>query len=161
MYKILLVLGASVVIFVLLFRLWGRDDGLVVDRMEQESGLLMGKQGVDCGRVPVRGDPKPATDCALKAQASGKPFRVRYDIMGIDSAVAGGIVRTPGGQLYGLSFDSDPSGSGSTSLSGQVVRETLCPMPIHLWVNPKGRINCFQQKLSQPRSVMSPNLEPY
>jgi hypothetical protein len=131
------------------------------DRMEQESGLLMGNQGIDCGRVKVRGNPKSATECALKAQAAGKPFRVRYDIMGIDSAVAGGIVRTPAGQLYALSFDGDPAGQGGTSDSRQVLGKSQCPQPVHLWVNPNGRINCFQQKLSGPRSVMSPNSEPY
>jgi len=139
----------------------GRDGEAVGDRIEQESGLLMGKQGIDCGRVKVSGNPKSATECALKAQAEGKPFRVRYDIMGIDSAVAGGIVRTPAGQLYALSFDGDPAGQGGTSASRQVLGKAQCPQPIHLWVNPKGRINCFQQQLSGPRSVMSPNSEPY
>ena len=121
----------------------------------------MGRYGIDCGRVEVRGDPKEATACALKAQAEGRPFRVRYDILGYDSAVAGGIVRTPTGQLYALSFDSDPMGRPGTSFSRQVVSETPCPQPIHLWVNPKGRINCFQQQLSQPANIMSPNVDPY
>jgi hypothetical protein len=79
--------------------------------MEQESRLLMGKQGVDCGRVEVRNDPKAATECALKAPSEGKPFRVRYDLMGIDSEVSGGMVRTPSGQLYAISFDSDSNGA--------------------------------------------------
>jgi hypothetical protein len=137
------------------------DREAVGDRMEQESGLLMGNQGIDCGRVKVSGNPRSATECALKAQAAGKPFRVRYDIMGIDSAVAGGIVRTPSGQLYALSFDGDPAGQGGTSDSRQFLAKSQCPQPVHLWVNPKGRINCFQQQLSAPRSVMSPNAEPY
>lgn len=137
------------------------DPEAVGDRMEQESGLLMGNQGIDCGRVKVRGNPRSATECALKAQAAGKPFRIRYDIMGIDSAVAGGIVRTPAGQLWALSFDGDPAGQGGTSDSRQVLGKSQCPQPVYLWVNPKGRINCFQQQLSGPRSVMSPNSEPY
>jgi len=174
-----IVLAVALVVFFLLYEDWAKrgdrrapsggsriEDRLlpsaaVGDRMELESRLLMGDHGVDCGRVKVSGNPTSATACALKAQADGKPFRVRYDIMGIDSAVAGGIVRTPTGQLYALSFDGDPAGQGGISYSRQVLGKSQCPQPIHLWVNPKGRINCFQQQLSAPRSVMSPNIDPY
>jgi hypothetical protein len=131
------------------------------DSMDWRSRWLMGRHGIDCGRVKVGGVPKTATDCALKAQSEGKPFRVTYNIMGYDSAVAGGVVRTPSGELYALSFVGDPSGSGGISLLGQHSSKSPCPQPYHLWVNPKGRINCFHQELSYPRDLMSPNLEPY
>jgi hypothetical protein len=131
------------------------------DSMDWRSRWLMGRHGVDCGQVRIKGDPKAATDCALKADSEGKPFRVRYNIMAYDSAVAGGIVRTPSGELYALSFDGNPSGSGGTSLLAQHSSKAPCPKPYHLWVNPKGRINCFQQQLSYPKDVMSPNMEPY
>jgi len=134
---------------------------IVGDSMDWESTRLMGRHGIDCGWVTVGGDPKAATDCTLKAQAEGKPFRVRYDILGYDSAVAGGMVRTPSGELYGLSFDGDPSGQGGISLFRQHVDKIRCPQPTHLWVNPKGRINCFQQQLSPPAGITSPNFEPY
>jgi hypothetical protein len=134
---------------------------MIGDSMDRESKRLMGRQGVDCGEVLVRSDPKAATDCALKAQAEGKSFRVRYDIMGYDSVVAGGIVRTPNGDIFALSFDGDPSGGGGTSLFRERLGKTGCPQPVHLWVNPKGRINCFQQQLSQPAGITSPNMEPY
>lgn len=131
------------------------------DAMDWRSRWLMGLRGIDCGRVTIGADPKAATDCALKAQQEGRPFRVRYDVRGYDSAVAGGIVRTPSGEVYALSFIGNPSGSGGTSLLRQRCSKSPCPQPTHLWVNPKGRINCFQQQLSYPRNVMSPNLEPY
>lgn len=131
------------------------------DVMEGESRRLTGEKGIDCGRVRLRGDPKTATKCALKAQTEGKPFRVRYDLQGIDSAVAGGIVRTPDGTVYALFFDGNPAGWGGTSPTLQRVSKKECPKPIHLWVNPSGRINCFQQKSSPPGDVMSPNIEPY
>jgi hypothetical protein len=163
--KLLIFTIAGVVLFLLL----GAANNLlstlfipiVGDSMDWQSRRLVGRHGIDCGRVKVRGDPNLASECALKAQAEGKPFRVRYDILGYDSAVAGGIVRTSTGQLYGLSFDGDPSGQGGISLFRQRVSKTPCPQPIHLWVNPKGRINCFQQQLSQPANIMSPNFEPY
>jgi hypothetical protein len=134
---------------------------IVGDAMDWRSRWLIGSHGIDCGRVEVQGDPKAATACALKAQSEGRPFRVRYDIMGYDSAVAGGIVRASTGQIYGLSFVGDPSGQGGISLFRQRVNKTPCPQPTHLWVNPKGRINCFQQQLSPPAGLMSPNFEPY
>ncbi len=131
------------------------------DTMDWRSHWLMGRNGVDCGRVRVHGDPKMATDCALKADNEAKPFRVRYDILGYDSAVSGGIVRTPSGELYALSFDGDPNAAGGISLLSQRTSKSPCPKPYRLWVNPKGRINCFQQQLSYPENLSSPNLEPY
>ena len=131
------------------------------DSMDWHSRRLMGWRGIDCGTVKIGADPRPATDCALKAQSDGKSFRVRYNVLGIDSDVAGGIVRTPAGELYGLSFDGDPSGQGGTSLVRQRSIRFACPQPYHLWVNRKGRINCFQQQLSAPKDLMSPNFEPY
>lgn len=131
------------------------------DAMDWKSRWLAGNHSVNCGRVEVKGDPTKATKCALQAQAESKPFRVVYDIMGYDAPVAGGIVRTPDGELYALSFDGDPGGGGGVSLLGQRVTKSSCPKPTHLWVNPKGRINCFQQQLSPPASLMSPNMEPY
>jgi hypothetical protein len=126
------------------------------DAMDLRSRSLVGADGIDCGRVKVNGDPKMATDCALKAESEGRPFRVRYDIQGIDSEVAGGVVRTPSGDLYGLWFDREVREVGVGHSS-----EDPCPKPYHLWVNPKGRVNCYQQQLSYPKNAMSPNLEPY
>jgi len=129
------------------------------DRLEKQSKEWAGPQGIDCGRVPVRGDPKAATACALAAQKAGKPFRVRYDLQGIDSEVAMGIVRTPAGKVIAISYDGDPS--GHWRYGDGFTYPKLCPEPVHLWVNPGGRINCFQQASAPPKDVMSPNLEPY
>ena len=99
MRKKLLVLIAVVV---LLLRFLGATNNhlsawlvpIIGDGMDWHSKWLMGRHGIDCGRVKARGDPIPATKCALEANSQAKPFRVRYDIMGYDSVVAGGIVRT-------------------------------------------------------------------
>ena len=131
------------------------------DSMDWRSRCLMGLRGIDCGRVKLNGDPKAATACALKAQTEGKPFRVRYDIWGYDSAVAAGVARTPSGEVYAISYDGDPSGQGGSSLLTQRSGKSPCPKPYRLWVNPKGRVNCFQKQLSYPKSLMSPNSEPY
>ncbi len=128
------------------------------DRLEIESKRLAGSDAIDCGRVRINGDPKAATQCAVAAQKAAKPFRVRYDMRGIDSSVAVAIVRTPIGTVGVLSYDSDPSGG---SQIGEVVYPKKCPEPVHLWINPSGRINCFQQESSPPKDIMSPNAEPY
>lgn len=131
------------------------------DAMDWRSHSLAGWRSINCGRVRIRQDPKTATECALKAQSEARPFRVRYDIMGYDSAVAGGLVRAPDGRVYALSFDGDPAGSGGVSLWRQKVTQAPCPEPTHLYVNPKGRLNCFQPQVSLPANIMSPNIEPY
>ena len=130
------------------------------DAMDWESHYLAGLRSVNCGRVKVRADAFLATQCALQADAKAKPFRVIYNIQGIDSIVAGGIVRTPSAKLLALSYDGCPSGCGF-SLLQQRVHVASCPQPYHLYVNPKGRINCFQAQLSPPQDLMSPNLGPY
>jgi hypothetical protein len=133
---------------------------VIGDAMEWKSHYLAGLSSVNCGRVKIREDASSATQCALQAYAKTQPFRVIYDVQGIDSIVAGGIVRTPEGALLALSYDSCPWGCGF-SLLQQRVQVTPCPQPYHLYVNPKGRINCFQPQLSYPRNLMSPNMEPY
>jgi hypothetical protein len=128
------------------------------DRLEIESKRLAGPNAIDCGRVGIKGDPKAATQCAVAAQKAAKPFRVRYDLRGIDSSVAVAIVRTPIGTVGTLSYDSDPSGGSHV---GEAVYPKKCPEPVHLWINPSGRINCFQKESSPPKDIMSPNAEPY
>jgi hypothetical protein len=109
---------------------------------------------MDCGRVAIAGNPKVASGCALAAQSAGKPFRVRYDIQGFDSFVAVAIVRTPIRTVGALQYDSDPAGGGGRA--HEVVYPKRCPEPVHLWLNPSGRINCFQKESSRPKDVMSP-----
>jgi hypothetical protein len=133
---------------------------LTGDAMDWKSHYLAGPLSVNCGRVRVGVDASSATQCALQADAKAKPFRVIYNIQGIDAMVAGGIVRTRDGKLLALTYDSCPSGCGF-SLLQQRASVTPCPQPYHLYVNPKGRLNCFQPQLSPPQNIMSPNLEPY
>jgi hypothetical protein len=125
-----------------------------------KSHHLAGLRSIDCGWVRLREDPSKATSCALDADAKGKAFRVIYQVQGFDAIVAAGIVRTPDGRLLAVSYDSCPSGCGF-SFFQQTTQVSSCPVPHHLYVNPKGRLNCFQQQLSYPSNIMSPNMEPY
>jgi hypothetical protein len=80
----------------------------------------------------------------------GKPFRVRSDLMADDSSVAVAIVRTPTATVDALMYDSDPSGGGN--MGDGVVYPQRYPEPIHFWIYPSGRISCFQNEASPPRS---------
>jgi hypothetical protein len=131
------------------------------DAMDWRGWWLAGSQSINCGRARIGQDPEPATRCGLEAFAAGRAFQVRYDIVGYDAPVAGGLVRTANGQLLALSFDGDPGGGGRTSLWGQRVDVQSCPKPARLYVNPKGRLNCFQAELSPPVGITSPNMESY
>ena len=118
------------------------------DRLEIESKRLAGPGAIDCGRVKINGDPKKATQCALDAQKSANPFRVLYDLQGIDSVVAIAIVRTDIGTVGTLTYDSDPSGGGNV---GAVIWPKRCPEPVHVSITPSGRLDCFQDDASPPK----------
>ena len=132
--------------------------GPLTDFMERHSQKLAGPRGINCGRVGISENPAAATKCALRSQASKRPFRVRYDIQGIDSSVAVAMVRTPSGIVSTLMYDSDPAGAGG-QLHG-VIHARPCPNPLHLRVNSKGRIDCFPKETSrlgdELGDVMSP-----
>jgi hypothetical protein len=113
------------------------------DLMEKRSKDLSGVNGTDCGTVAIKQNPELATKCALHARWQDEPFRVRYDLMGIDSSVAEGIVGSPGGQVYALTFDGNPSGHEGISRARQWVGVRICPTPVHLWVNSERRLECF------------------
>jgi hypothetical protein len=129
------------------------------DAMDWRSRSLAGWNATNCGTVRTHGDPAAATRCALKAQSEGRLFRVRYNIIGIDSDVAAGLVRTPDGHLYGVGFTGNIFAQGGTSLRLQRVSQKPCPEPLHLYINPRGRLNCFEQRPS--RNIMDENSEPY
>lgn len=116
---------------------------------------------IDCGRVRVRANPEPATRCALAAFAAKKTFHIRYDMQGIDSDVAIGLVGTRNGSVTALLFDGDPTGGGGTSPSRQRVGEKQCPSPVVLFRSPNGRINCFPPDPTALDDIMSPTWEPY
>ena len=69
-----------------------------------------GSRAVNCGRVAL-GAPSMTTDqCVADQGAAGAPFYAHYEVQGIDSRVAFGVVRDQSGQTSVLLWDSDPSG---------------------------------------------------
>ena len=69
------------------------------DALDRQSRQLAGPGAINCGRVQLRASAEAASKCALKAQDARKPFRVRYDLQGVDSEVAIAIIRTPKGTV--------------------------------------------------------------
>jgi hypothetical protein len=122
----------------------GQSAGAGLDLLEKQSWQLAGPGAVDCGRVPLRSDPTSATDCAMAANKAGKPFRVLYDMQGIDSYVAEAYVRSPDGTLQALMWDSDPAGGGRRGPG--VVNVMQCPTPVHFYATAKGQLTCVPPK---------------
>jgi hypothetical protein len=120
--------------------------------LEKRSVQLAGPKAVDCGTVALRADPKKATNCALRANKAGKPFRIRYELMGTDSYVARALVRLPDGTVQALSYDSDAAGSGRRR-GAEAVSRSQCQTPIHLYTTPNGQLTCVPPK--------APNGPPY
>jgi hypothetical protein len=82
-----------------------------------------GAAAVDCGHVAVNA-PTAATDqCIADQTAAGTPFFAHYDVQGIDSSVALGVVRDPQGQTSVLLRDSDPSGGSGAPAR---ITESVC-----------------------------------
>ena len=127
------------------------------DAMDWASHFLLGFGGINCGRVGVRGDSSLPTKCALKANANGQPFRVIYDIPAMDGDVAVGIARTRHGAILALSFSGCSTGCGFSLLKQRVYIKP-CPQPYQLYINPKGRVNCFQEQLPYPQGIMLPKV---
>jgi len=116
---------------------WGDDS------LNTVSLKLGSAEAVNCGRVPIRGDPKPATGCVLTAFSNKRPFRVRYDLHGVDSEIAFGVVGTPEGKVFEIDFDGNPAGGGRTPPGGGMTTIKTCPMPIVLKVSASGGVFCL------------------
>jgi len=138
------------------------DLGRRPDKLELTSIELAGSEAMDCGRVRLHSDPKAATDCALKVFSEKKPFRVRYDLLGMDSAVAIGIVGTPDGRLYEIHFDSDAMGRGLL-FGAQRVQTVLCPEPAvlvpsrHLKFPIASPLTCFVREMQEQPARVPPS----
>ena len=132
-----------------------------IDSLNLKLRWYSGRGAVDCGHVPVRGNPEAATKCATSAQSQNHAFFVRYDMMGFDSSVAYGLARDSSGNSWMINFDGDPAGRGGTSLLRQRATAHPCPTPSTLLVSDKGRLNCVAGQPFPVNNVMSPTMEKY
>ena len=128
---------------------------------------LAGPDAVDCGHVGIRQSPQGATDCGLKAFSENRPFRLSYQLQGIDSDVAVGVVYTKAGEAFGADFDSmgwDVSGLPKDhvlSAENHIITYP-CPKPVKFRKTRTGRLTCFPiSKKKQTGNIMSPTFDPY
>lgn len=136
------------------------------DQMERYFRQTGGPVAVDCGRVAIREDPTAATDCALKAFTAKQPFFVRYELQGIDSEVAAGLVSDASGRVYGVVYDS--WGFSTEGLSRDSILSadhhlitTQCPAPTRLSRRATGRLTCFPPGPQSDSNLMSQENGPY
>lgn len=129
---------------------------LLSDAMETGSRKLIGLEATDCGRVQISQSPELANDCALAAFKSGKSFRVRYDLRGIDSVVSEGLLRASDGKIYKMTFDGDPMGGGGISPTRQRFLTIPCPEPVKMRLTEDRHLDCFP-----PSNPQSPKFSTY
>lgn len=114
------------------------------DVMDWRSRWIAGRRSTNCGNVPIYGNADSATECALQAFASHKPFRVRYALKTYDTIMAAGVVAAPDGRVYELIFSGGPP-TGITDIFRQRVAVNACPIPASLRRTLRGRTSCFDQ----------------
>ncbi len=85
---------------------------------------------LDCGVVSVREAQAAANRCVDAAYQAKRAFTVRYNLPGIDSAIAEGLASNGQGEVRAYHYDSDPSGGSHV---GVRVDERPCQAikPIH------------------------------
>lgn len=123
------------------------------DGLDWHARALAGPMAKDCGRVPIYGDISMAVRCVFEEEAKGRPFRVRFDLQGIDADVAAAFVRTPVGRRYELHFVGTMTGRGGTSLFGQRVWEKVCQEGVVPRVYEHSHLVCTDPRESMGRVV--------
>ncbi len=131
------------------------------DGMERKLKSISGSSAVECGRVTVDETPQKASLCVMDASNSRKPFRVRYDIRGIDTPLAGGLAQGKDGKIYAVSFMGSSYGDGRTSLFSQQTSVIACPTQATLRLTTSGRVTCFPPSEPKPQNLSDPQMEPY
>jgi hypothetical protein len=102
------------------------------DAVQEKLKEIAGNTAVDCGRHEIQAqmdELKTASNCALDAAKSRKPFYVGYNMPGMTNAIAGNA----GGKLFAVQLQG--SGTGAQMASG------ACPAELR--VASSGRVTCF------------------
>lgn len=131
------------------------------DDLDHKLKRVSGSHAIDCGRVRLRESPAAVSKCAMDANSQDKPFRARFDLKGIDAALAVGFARSPEGKLYAFDWDGNPYGGGYTLLFGQRLITIACPEKPGLYVDKLGQLNCIAPDPNYQPSIMDPQAEPY
>src|SRR6266436_2062015 len=97
------------------------------DRLDWATWRLA-SNATNCGRV--RAEDRNAgqtSNCVLSAVRERRPFRVRYDMIGIDASPSISLVGTPDGHVYELSSSVS---ADVVAIFGESVRTRRCEEPV-------------------------------
>ncbi len=87
---------------------------------------LAGPGAKDCGQVESDASRRAADQCVEAAFRARVPFFVGYEVDSTDSTIVIGFVRTPDGDVFQTSYDSDPCGGAHC---GERFNKGLCSEP--------------------------------
>jgi len=118
--------------------------------MDQRLAILAGKDAINCGSSPVKGNPEGVNRCARDAFRRHKAFYVRYGFQGIDSEISDGLAFDGSGAGYGVIFDSmgfsDEGLEKDASMpDGSHTVILRCPSPVRLRKTRTGTLSCFKK----------------
>lgn len=119
--------------------------------MDQRLRAIAGSGAIDCGNVPVDGNPARATSCAMKAYRRHKAFYVRYEARGVDAQLIDGLASNSKSDAYAVIFDSlGVSGSDqaqdATRPDGDYTIVMQCPKPTKIREAKNGKLTCFHEE---------------
>jgi hypothetical protein len=103
------------------FNACATDPERSIDPLLSELVMLTGPSAERCGPVLLGKDPTQAWNCAQAADQRGTPYWFALQLQGIDSDVWLASLRTPSGQRFILSYDSNFM--GGAGLLPRFVRE--------------------------------------
>ncbi|HWR34819.1 MAG TPA: hypothetical protein VN622_02975 [Clostridia bacterium] len=129
------------------------------DEMTEQLRKLAGTGASDCGRVPVNGDVKAASDCAMQANSANKPFTVRYDLP-MEKTFSIATVRAADGKLYTVQYDSrgwEAKPENGTITEDKKVLISECQKELPLRIAGSGRITCMAPQQMPAGGGMSPH----
>jgi hypothetical protein len=123
---------------------------LLMNRLKQ----LAGEGALNCGLVGILEKPDAASNCALKARESGKPFFVRYNVLGIDTEQVLGFAGTASGNISSVWYFGAGYSAGEHPSEDERARRVKftdnglisieeCAEPINFRKANDGRVTCF------------------
>lgn len=89
-----------------------------------------GARSKDCGVVRFSQPRSDAVRCAQAALEGRTPFRVIFQVQGIDSRIFHGLAVNASGNATWLYWDSDSYGGGSHFVTKPWVKEEACSQPL-------------------------------
>jgi hypothetical protein len=124
------------------------------DRLDWATWRLA-SNATNCGRVRFDDpDARQASKCVLSVVRERRPFRVRYDMIGIDARPSISLVGAPDGRVYELSSSTS---ANVVAIFGESVSTRLCDEPVafeslgELFRRSRGVISCARGFLFPPR----------